>query len=225
MHFQATLILILLFCASCGQGSLTETTNLKEYTIDDYRIVFAKKLGPAGPSFYQYDIYKKGKYLSYTSYFLNNDSCQLLFAEQNDYYLIFNLCNKSKTVLKADKRDLDIKQIDSITIRPYDSIRIKPRDTYTAPFFDTIITKNFDPTITKTLTPTQVKNFIQRWNKSNVIGYEPRDTINFDYLLTVYQKGVTREFKTLNLYIYEDGKWSYKSKDDNFFDKIWNGQD
>jgi len=204
---------------------MTETTSLKEYTIDEYRIVYAKKIGPAGPPFYQYDVYKKGKYLSYTSYSLNDDSCQLLFAERVDYYIIFNLCNKSKSILNPEKRDLDLIEIDSITIRPYDSIRIKPRNTYTAPFFDTIITKNFDPTITKTLTPTQMKNFIQRWNKSSLTGYEPRDTINFDYLLTVFEKGVTRQFKTLNMYIYEGDKWSYKSKDDNYFDEVWNGQE
>jgi hypothetical protein len=219
------LILILFILASCGQVSMTETTSLKEYTIDEYRIVYAKKIGPAGPPFYQYDVYKKGKYLSYTSYFLNGDSCQLLFGEQVDHYLIFNLCNKSKTILKPDKKDLDFDEIDSITIRPYDSIRITPRDTYAAPFYDTIITKNFDPTITKTLTPAQIKDFIQRWNKSSVTGYEPRDTINFDYLLTVFEKESKRKFKTLNLYIYEDGKWSYKSKDDNYFDKVWNGHE
>ena len=90
-------VLLMLFTLqSCGQGwSLVKTDKIKAWRIDDYTIIYSRKHGPAGPHYYQYDIYKRNKYLSYAAYILEDDSCKLLFRERNDYYVTFDLCNHS----------------------------------------------------------------------------------------------------------------------------------
>jgi hypothetical protein len=220
MRYILTLIILVSFLESCGQHGLVKADKIKDWKIDEYTIVYSQKLGPAGPPYYEYDIYKGDKYLSYAAYIINNDSCKLLFRERNDYYVTFNLCSKTKTILSADKTKLDMDDVDSITIRPYDSIKVEGRDTYTAPFFDTIITKNFDSTITKKLERDNVKAFCKRWNSAKVNGYD-RLGKSYDYLVTVYTKNGVRRFRTLNFFITENGLWSYETKEDTFFDKLW----
>lgn len=104
---------------------LSETKKLKEWQIDEYKIVYTQKLGYAGPHYYVYEVYKKNKFLFPTSE-INKDNCHLIFRERNDYYLIFDLCHASKIVLKSDKVKLKKTAIDSITIRPFTSQNLKP---------------------------------------------------------------------------------------------------
>jgi hypothetical protein len=214
-------ILTILSLQSCGQGGgLVKADKLKDWKIDEYTIIYSKKLGPAGPHYYEYDIYKGDKYLCYAAYIVDNDSCKLLFRERNDYYITFNLCNNTKSILSGDKLKLDVNDIDSITIRPYNSVRLRPRDTYVAPFYDTIITKNFDSTITKRLTDNQIKTFIRKWNTAKVNGYD-RLGKGYHYLVTVYSKNSIRRIKTLNAFVTENELWSYETKENTFFDKLW----
>jgi hypothetical protein len=221
MRNTLTFLLLLTCLQSFGQiGSLVKTDPLKRWQIDEYTVVYSKKLGPAGPQYYEYDIFKNNKYLSYAAYLLEGDSCSLLFRERNSYYVTFNLCNKTKSVLSSDKAELDESSIDSITIRPYDSIKLKGRNTYEAPFYDTIITKNFDTTITKKLTEKQIRKFVERWNTAKVNGYY-RLGKAYDYLVIVYTKNGTRRFRTLNPFITENGAWSYETKSSSFFDELW----
>ncbi len=215
------ILLALFSLQSCGQGDgLVKADKLKNWEIDDYTIIYSRKLGPAGPPYYEYDIYKGDKYLSYAAYIVDNDSCKLLFRERNEYYVTFNLCNKTKTVLSADKIKLDLNDIDSVTIRPYNAIRLRSRSSYVGPAFDTIITKNFDSTVTKRLTNNQVKTFVKRWNTATVNGYE-RLGKGYHYLVTVYSKNSTRRIKTLNAFVTENELWSYETKENTFFDTIW----
>jgi hypothetical protein len=221
MQKSVFILLTFLTLQSYGQGlGLVKADKLKDWRIDQYTIIYSRKLGPAGPPYYQYDIYKGDKYLSYAAYIIDNDSCKLLFRERNDYYVTFNLCNSTKSILTADKTKLETSDIDSITIRPYDSVRLRPRDTYVAPFYDTIITKNFDSTITKRLIESQVETFVRKWNSAKVNGFD-RLGKGYHYLVTVYAKDYMRKFRTLNFFITENGLWSYEMKEDNFFDKIW----
>lgn len=198
-----------------------EVTVMKEQKIEKYKLTLTKRLGFAGPPYYRYELYKGLRHIA-SAYPPTNDTCFVQFSERNDYYINFNLCSKTKTILTPDKVNLDFKDIDSITIRPYDSIRLKARGVYEAPFYDTIVTKNFDQTKTRRLTAEQVKIFVSKWNNSKATGYEPRDKIYFHYLISVYTKKTKRQFKTLNYYIYESGKWSYETSKDNFFDDLWN---
>jgi hypothetical protein len=62
------LLLLLPFLESRGQFGLVKTDKLKEWTIDEYSIFYSRKLGPAGPPYFEYDIYKRNKYLSYAAY-------------------------------------------------------------------------------------------------------------------------------------------------------------
>lgn len=221
MKKPLVILLALLTFQSCGQKlGLANANRLKDWRVDEYTIIYSRKIGPVGPSYYQYDIYKRNRYLNYGAYIVDNDSCQLLFREKNDYYVKFNLCNATKSILTADKVKLKISNIDSITIRPYDSVRLRPRDIYEEQWYDTIITKNFDSTITKRLTERQVKRFVKKWNSSKVNGFD-RLGKSYHYLVTVYAKDYTRRFKTVNYYITENELWSYKTRDDSFFDYIW----
>ena len=61
MRFKIAIISIFLFLESCGQVNLTEKTILKEWSIDNYIITLSKKLGPVGPSYLEYDLYKGKK--------------------------------------------------------------------------------------------------------------------------------------------------------------------
>jgi len=218
-----TILLTIFFLQSHGQFGLVKADRLKEWEIDEYFITYSRKLGPAGPEYYEYDIYKNNKYLSYAAYLVDSSNCKLLFRERNDHYVTFDLCSKTKIILSAKKNELELTEIDSITIRPYNSIRIKPRAGYTAPFFDTVITKNFDSTITKKLTAAQAREFIKRWNNSKVNGFQ-RLGKGYDYLIAVYTKGTARHFITLNYFITENELWSFKTKEDKFFDKLWGYQ-
>jgi hypothetical protein len=199
---------------------LVKTQKLKDWKINEYTIMYSQKTVPSGPPYYEYDIYKGSKYLSYAAYKMNNDSCKLLFRERNDYYILFDLCNSEKSIVTAERTKLKLSSIDSITIRPYDSVRIKSRETYIAPFYDTIITKNFDSTITKRLTDSQIKTLVKRWNSSKVNGFD-RLGKGYDYLITVHKNGSVRRLRTLNFFITENGLWSYRTREDTFFDTIW----
>ena len=221
MRRLLSFILIIFGLQSCGQGGgMVKAEKLKDWKIDQYTIIYSRKLGPAGPHYYEYDIYKGDKYLSYAAYIVENDSCKLLFRERNDYYVTFNLCNNTKTVLSSDKTKLDESEIDSITIRPYSAIRLRPTKSYTGPAFDTIITKDFDSTITIRLNNSQIKRFVTRWNSAKVNGYN-RLGKSYDYLLTIYSRKSARRIKSINAFVTENELWSYETKDDTFFDKVW----
>lgn len=201
---------------------LTESKTLEEWNIGEYRITYSRKLGPVGSHFYQYDVFKKKKHLSYAASLVDNDSCILRFREKNDYYVDFNLCQKTKKTLRPDKEKLNLKSIDSITIRPYDSIQLVPSGkSYPEPYYDSLITKNFDSTYTKKLNEKEIKIFVKKWNTSKVNGLN-RLRKTYGYLLTIYSKGSVRKIKVLNNYLTENEEWSYESKDNDFFKELWN---
>lgn len=215
-------IVFFLTCLTSCNISLTNSVTLKEWIIDEYKITYSSKIGPVGPHFYQYDVYKRNKYLSYAANLIDNDSCLLRFCEENDYYVDFNLCERTKKILRPDKEKLDLKTIDSITIRPYDSIQLVPSGKpYPAPYYDTIITKNFDLTYTKKLNEKEIKIFVKKWNNSKANGFN-RLGKTYHFLLTVYSGRSIRKIKTLNYYLTENENWSYESKGNDFFNEIWN---
>lgn len=168
---------------------LTESVTLKEWNIEEYGITYSRKLGPVGSHYYQYDVFKNKKHLSYAASLIDNDSCLLRFREKNDFYVDFNLCQQTKKILQPDKEKLDLNTIDSITIRPYDSIQLVPSGRpYPEPYYDTFITKNFDSTNTKKLTEKEIKIFVKKWNTSKVNGIN-RLGKSYGYLLTIYSIG------------------------------------
>ncbi|MDX1651906.1 MAG: hypothetical protein R3277_05405 [Brumimicrobium sp.] len=220
--FEKILVLLFLFAGvvSCGVN-FSKTDGIKEWSIDEYKILYSRYIGPVGPHYYQYDVYKNGRYLSYTYSILDNDSCLLQFEKEADYYIHFNLCKQTKKILEPNKTELVMKNIDSITIRPYDSIDlVVGANKFTRPYYDTLVRQNFDPSATEKLNPQEIKMFVRKWNKSEAEAYN-RLGKSYDYLLTVYTKDTVRRIKTLNHFLTEDGKWSYRTKEDNFFDELW----
>lgn len=220
-------ILTVIFSFTCLTScflnfGLTESVTLEEWNIEEYRITYSRKLGPVGSHYYQYDVFKKKKHLSYAASLIDNDSCLLRFREKNDFYVDFNLCQQTNNILRPNKEKLDLKTIDSITIRPYDSIRLVPSGKpYPEPYYDTLITKNFDSTYTKKLNEKEIKRFVKKWNTSKVNGLN-RLGKSYGYLLTIYSKGSVRKIKVLNHYLTENENWSYESKEDDFFLELWN---
>jgi hypothetical protein len=203
---------------------LTESVTLKEWNIEEYRIIYSRKLGPVGSHYYQYDVFKKKKHLSYTTILFDNDSCLLRFREKNHYYVDFNLCQQNKKILRPDKKKLGLNTIDSITIRPYDSIRLVPLGKpFPEPYFDTLITKNFDPTLTKKLNQKEIKVFVKKWNNSKANGLD-RLSKSYEYQMTIYSKDSVRKIKILNNYLTENENWSYESKEDDFYITLWNNK-
>lgn len=201
---------------------MTESKILKEWTIDEYKVTYARKIGPVGSHYFQYDVYKNGEYLSYGAFHINNDSCLLRYREENDYYVDFNLCDLTKKILRPDKDKFDLISIDSVLIRPYDSLRLVPSGKkHPEPYYDTIITRNFDTTFTKKLNKQEIKTFVKRWNKSHPHGYN-RVGKNYDFLLIIYSEGSVRKIKILNHYLTENENWSFESKEDDFFNELWN---
>ncbi|MGV3611474.1 MAG: hypothetical protein ACO1N0_11020 [Fluviicola sp.] len=210
--------------ASCIFFSdLTHSDRIKEWNIDNYTITYSKKNGPAGGAFYQYDIYKGKKHLSYAASLLNKDSCLLRFREKNDYYVDFNLCSKTKTILRPDKQKLDWKAIDSITIRPTDSIQLIPTGKpHPGPYFDTIRNKNFDPTYALKLNDKELKAFVKKWNNSKADGINERNKKSYQFQLTIYTGKSIRVINTSNYFLIDESVWSYESEEDDFFNKLWN---
>lgn len=215
------LLALLVGVASCAP-KLTTSSLIKEWTIDEYSITYSSKIGPAGSDFYQYDVYKKGRHLSYAVSPIGSDSCMIRFREKNDFYVDFNLCKHTKKVLTPDKVEFSLNSIDSITIRPYDSLRLIPSGkSYPDPFYDTVVTKNFDPAQSKQLTTKEIQIFIKKWNRSKTNGFDHLGK-TYDYLITVYSKGSVRKIKTLGNYLTENEHWSYETREDHFFDELWN---
>src|SRR5262249_9016727 len=161
----------------------TSVNKLDGWNIDEYTVIYSNKKGPFGPSYNEYDVYKKGKYLSYAAYIMNGDSCNLLFRERNDYFLVFDLCNKKKKILSEKKRKLSVKEIDSISIRPYDSIRITAHVGYAGLIYDTIVSHHFDSSITRKLGRSATRNFCARWDHALSHGYN-RLGKGYYYLVT-----------------------------------------
>src|ERR1700741_3536639 len=174
MKIKIYFIILICLVTSCGsRPTMAEVAQRadKKWIIDEYTIYKTEWQGPVGPITYRYEVFKGEKYLTY-GYPEPNDSCDYLMRERGDFYVRFNLCDKTKTIYKADKKKLDIDKIDLITIRPFSAIRIEPRNSDSPPPFDTIVTKNFDSTVTKTLTKSQIKSFAKGWNNSGVNGFE-----------------------------------------------------
>jgi hypothetical protein len=224
-YFHISIILLFLTSLTACNIGLTKANIIKEWNIDKYKITYSEKTGPVGGAFYQYDVYKNEKHLSYNTSQINNDSCLLRFREENDYYVVFNLCSLKRTILKPDKIMLEFKAIDSITIRPYNSITLTPSgNKYPKPYYDTIIDKDFDSTFTKKLNKKEMKLVINKWNRSNTNGFE-RLGKTYHYLLTIYSNGTERKIKTLNHYLIENKYWSYKTKENNFFTDLWKNKE
>jgi hypothetical protein len=82
-------LLTLFTLQSCGQSlRLVKADKLKDWKIDEYTIIYSKKLGPAGPHYYEYDIYKGDKYAKHQSVSIRNNICWRLFVDLGFIYTI-----------------------------------------------------------------------------------------------------------------------------------------
>jgi hypothetical protein len=191
----------------------------EEWNIDEYKIIRNEYSHHKSSLKYECFIYKNDKEIGDFDPYDNpydpnksSDSCHLIYGERSNYYINFNLCNKSKSILKDDKSFLDSHEIDSITLRQFDSVIIRP--------MSYIIYTNFDSTKSKRFNNKQIETFVTNWNNSTTLGYNLIGT-SFEWLVVVYTKGEKREFKVIDNDITENGKWSYQVKDKDFFGNIW----
>lgn len=72
-----TTALLAILLGSCSLG-LSEKSPEKGWEIDGYKIIYTRKLGWSGPHYYEYDVYKNGRYISSAAQD-REDSCKLRF--------------------------------------------------------------------------------------------------------------------------------------------------
>jgi hypothetical protein len=194
-------IFLTIFC-SCNLD-LTKCEDVQEWKIGEYRIVKSDCLGPAGPNYYPLTVYKNKKYLGDNGY--QKDSCTITIQPDNDLYLVFNICDNSFSEIKPAKKEIDINNVDSITMF---SNQLKE---------------------SKFLSKKQIENFVNDWNKSKPSDYRDKklDSIFFptyQYKLTVHLRNDKREFLCFNYLINDRTKWTYyisKNEDTDYFNKLW----
>ena len=187
-------ISVIVLLISCGSFKTTSEWAGKTWHIDEYSIMYSKKTGWAGPPFYTYDVYKKGKYVTY-GILQDTDSCLLRFEENRKWCIYINLCNGTKKVLTDNKVLLDAEVIDSVLIK--------------------------GNTATLQLTAKEIKKYVHMWNGAKANGFKRLGT-GYDYEVVLYTKGETRKMRVLNNYVTEDGDWSYSFKWNTFFEKLRN---
>jgi hypothetical protein len=192
---------VTVFC-SCNLG-LTKCEDVQEWTIENYRIVESRCLGPAGPPYYPLSVFKGSKSLGTTAF--QKNSCTITFQAKSDQYLFFDICNNKLTELKPDKKQIDIALVDSIKM------------------FSNQLNEN------KLLSKKSSEKFIKDWNNSKTSDYrdKPIDSVfypTYQYKLTVYTKKGLREFLGANYLISDRTQWTFyinADEDIEYFNKLW----
>ncbi len=189
--------------SSCNLG-LTKCEDVQEWKINGYKIVKSKCLGPVGLHYYPLSLYKDKTFLGENGF--QKDSCTITFQPGNSSYLIFNICDNSLSQIKPDKKEIDLKTVDSVQM------------------FSNIFKQ------TKLLSLKQIETFIKDWNKSKVSDYRSGnvDSVFYptiEYRLTVWADTNKSEFLCRNYLLSNRTNWTYyinQKEDTSYFDKIWN---
>jgi hypothetical protein len=198
-------ILISFVTLSCNR-KLDKTNAIKYWEIEDYQIAYFSKIGPVGPHYYEYDVFKNEYFVS-TANIQNNDSCRLRMRETNGHYVSFDLCSLTKKDIYPKKVELSIEKIDSVII------------------FSKKESKK------KKLNNKQLELFNVDWKKSKVSDlrdYKTFDSIffpDYKYKLRVFRKKEVLNFIASSHMIADESKWVWyisEYEKGEYFDKIWN---
>ncbi len=112
-HIKYFLFISLTILCSCNLG-LTKCKQIQEWKIGEFRIVKSDCLGPAGPNYYPFSVYKGKRHLGSNGF--QKDSCIITIQPEDDLYMVFNICDNSLSEIKPEKKEIDINEVDSITI-------------------------------------------------------------------------------------------------------------
>lgn len=216
MRMKHSHIFLFLLCilSACGGGRLCKPDAKREWKIGDYIVYLVRTDSLPGSESYQYQVYKGRNYISMADPMWDTDTCHVKLHQSEEECLLFDLCAKSVETLTARRTMLDKDEIDSITLRPCSATR-------TTIFYETVHIPNFDSTETRRLTDEQMTTFVDKWNKSSLLGFDRLDRRNYYYIIKVYTKTGVRQFKTLQRFITEDEKWSYSFRTDELFEEVW----
>jgi hypothetical protein len=220
-----TLFEFLSVSVSAQLFSLVKSTTLTQYDIDNYQIVYSQKKGPAGPAYFEYDVYKNRKYLSYAAYVLTKDSCKLMFKERSNYYILFDLCKNTKEVFTATKAAFSLSEIDSVTIQPVarfrEKIMVTPYRKHSYDFvLDTLWEKDWDSLKTKKIQGKPLKLFLRKYKKAKVNRFDKfKGSCHFKVKIYT-QKGCTTLITYNGVFELENG-WIYDIRSRNFFEQFW----
>ena len=190
MKYAIIYSLLITTLSSCYNW--TSYKQIKEWEFGQYKLVYSSAIGPVGPHYNVYSVYKNGKFQSNSANKQSNDSCIVGYQEKRNYYIDFNICKNTSKILTPTKLIINNK-IDSIKISS---------------------SKFNHP---KKLSKKASKNFIKQWNKSKTLGYQTTGN-KYEYFIIVYSKNSQRHFKLFNNIITEDTKWSYLIKNSKFLD-------
>jgi hypothetical protein len=197
------IIIFVIVFSSCN-NSTTKCEYVKEWTVNDYRIVESQCPDLVLSHFYEYSIYMGNKKIGNATAY-NNDSCIFTCQADNENYLAINVCENTIQKFKPNKISLDTKSIDSITM-----------------FSSELI-------VTKSLNKQQIEKFVTDWNKSKSIKYSKESPDSafypmYQYKLTIFIGGNQKYFYGYNYLIIDTSKWQYEMStkgDLDYFHKFW----
>jgi len=197
------IIIFLLIGSSCNQSE-KKCEPVKEWKVQDYRIVKSICPDMVLAIYYVFDIYQGEERKGNVS---QVDRCVFTWQADKEKFLILNTCKNSIDELRPNKVALNSKNIDSLTIY---SNELKQ---------------------TQSLTRTQIKTFTKDWNNSKTRGYsnEPFDSAfysfpAYQYKLTVYIGGAKRPFYGYNNLILDSSEWEFEMSemgDYDYFHEYW----
>ena len=196
---------ILIITLSCDR-KLDKTNAIYFWEIENYQIAYFSKIGPVGPSYFEYEVYKNDYFIS-KGFIKSKDSCKLEMKNEIGHYILFDLCTLTKEDLYPKKIELDINKIDSVIV---------------------FTKKTFQK---QSLTKSQINIFVKDWNKSDVLDlrdYKPFDSIfypDYKYKVWVYSENKVLELIAFNHLIADKSKWIWEisnKEGKEYFYKILN---
>jgi hypothetical protein len=207
MRYYLPVILIVplatLICSCTGSSNRCEA--VKEWQVQNYRIVKSKCPDLVLASYFVYQVYIDGERKGSSASQI--DSCIFSWQSDNESFFILNVCNNSIREMKAEKLDLNVKFIDSVTI------------------YSKALSR------TQLFTTIQIEKFVKDWNNSKTRGYSDRpfdsafsDFPSYQYKLTVFSNGNRRPFYGYNYLILDSSKWKFemnKTAELDYFHNFW----
>ena len=197
------IIAVLIVFSSCNE-STTKCTYVKEWTINQYRIIESQCPDLVLANFYEYSVFVGSKRIGSATAF-DDESCRITCQADNENYLAFDVCKKSIRKFTANKSYLDIRSIDSIIMF---SRELK---------------------LTKSLDNQQIVQFVADWNKSRPRKYADESPDSafypaYQYKLTVFSGEDQKVLYGYNYLMIDSSKWQYEMSpkgDLNYCNKFW----
>lgn len=182
-----------------------ECENIEEWKVENYTLIKKECPDLVARNFYRIDVYENQKVVGASA--TKIDSCNFTWQKNNETFLEINVCTKKIKTSKPNKINLNMSEIDSISI-----------------FSNENQTK-------KRFNKKQTEKFVKDWNNSSVRGFSKEDFDSafkqfpaYQYKITVYSKNRIIPFYGYNYLILDNSNWKYemdKKGKLNYFHNYW----